>query len=326
MASKSFGEAAATKKAVILTRPESNQVVLKEVVDFLQARGYEPEVMDSTHENIRAAVDKIKIGARESSVCYIGGSSKGNDPELVEKTREMIRAVSLAGFNTVCPGSEGMMGVIVEEVKKLGLPVTSVFSLAVAQAFIEKLEDKFDRIIVAPDEDVRQELYHMLSGVEIGLGGGSGTIAEGPAHTYKHTQIQSYKRDTEFGPENYPSPMIYFSPVTKGTAERTKRNICRIEYPSHPEFQKLIMEGPNPEGGFWSALEAMYDMSVGEGFTSAELKAAFIDRCTTKEQVLEKLEAWRDPEVRKVMVMLMNKHSPVGKKIRTIMDGYRYNL
>lgn len=327
MASEKFGDAARPtpqqKKAIILTETNTDPVVLRETIDHLEKYSYSVTLLPNTPENKLAAVEKARLGPRERSVCYIAGSGKGNDPELIEKVGDLVRTIAEAGYNTVCPGAEGMMGVITEEVRKLGKLVTSVFSLAVAQANVEKLyPDSFDCIVVAPDEDTRQEFYHLLSGAQIALPGGGGTTAEAAAHFYKNTQIGLVYPRKPDGVINYPSPIIYFSPSTKETQQAAKEILCKYIYPNDPDMQKKIRESAPPQGGYWGPQAAQYDMEVAIGFLKPEYRNGFIETLRTPKDVVDMLENWSDPDVRQLMVTTMNIHNKTGQRFLKIMRSH----
>ena len=314
------------RKAIVLRNADSDPKVLKEVVDLLAATGYAPEVLANTPDNKIGAARAIQVGPREKSVCYIAGSGKGDDPELLEKSAALVRAVSDAGYNTVCPGSEGMMGVIVDEVRKLGRPVTSVFSLAVAQAFVEKLEAKFDRIIVAPDEDTRQELYHLLSGAQIALPGGTGTKAEAAAHYYKNGQIGLiYRRPEAFGPENFASPIIYFSPHTARVEDAVKKVLCERFFAGNPALQESV-RAANLDVGYWDLETGQYDQIADMKFMHFKYRTALIETLRTPEQVVGMLDDWSTPGVRQRMTEEINIHYEKSREraaFARIMNGGR---
>lgn len=309
-----------SKIAVVLAEPNSDQEIIKKINDYLGKNNYDVRQMDSTDENHLATANLLRTGAREKSVCYIAGSGLGNDPELVKKTRKLIREVSMAGYNTICPGSEGMMGVIVDEVKKLGKPVTSVFSLDVAQAYVEKLEAKFDRIVVAPNERVRQKLYHLLSGAQIALPGGTGTMTEGAVHYYQNAQIGIvYRNPKKFGPENFPSPIIYFSPATGAVQDAVKDIICKKMFSGDLKMQEKIRK-TDINIGYWDMMDNVYQQMVKMGFVKPEYVDSFVKTLPTSAKVIKMLDNWSDPEVRNMMVMLNNiHHRETRQKLRLIM-------
>ncbi len=302
------------KKAVILTESHTVPEVLARVKGFCEDNGFTVEVMPNSRENRIKAVEHVPHDVRENSVCYIGGAHAGNDPELVEKVRELALAVTNAGYSTVYPGgSEGMMGVLVDTVRKAGKPLVSVYSMDVAHAYLEKLDAGVESILIAPNERVRQILYHLCSGAQIALPGGSGTMTEAAMHFYQNAQMGIIYRDPQyFGPENYPSPMIYFSPSTPKVEEAYKKLVSEKFYKDDPAMQKLILENPM-NVGYWDFVAQAYKGLVEMGFLKEE-HMAFIKMRKTPEKIVEQLDHWRDPKVREGMITHMNVHYQDAKR------------
>ena len=306
------------KTAVILQEPQTNAKVLADLKAFLEKNGYTVHVLDSDHKNHFKAVELVKQAPREKSICYIAGSAEGNDPELVSAAKDLAEKVVKAGFNTVYPGSgKGMMGAICDAVKDAGGKITSVFSLQVAEAHFEEITTDADSIVVAPNEKVRQLMYHLLSGAQIALPGGTGTYAESTVHFYQNTQIGLiYRHPDNFGPENYPSPIIYFSPETEAVKEEYKKLLCKKFYPDNPAMQKAIMKA-DIKAGYWDFAKLAYDNLIDLGFSSRDFHA-FIKNHETAEEVIKQLQSWDDPKVRKMLVNLINAHN------RKTRDGFSH--
>lgn len=143
------------RKAVILTEARSDPEVIARIEAFLRGNDYDVQLLDSTPENHFKTTEIIKQDERGKSVCYIGGSALGDDPDLVDATKDLVRKVVQSGFNTVFPGSGiGMMGAIADAVKEVDGKLTSVFSLQVAEAYFEEITTEADSIVVAPNEKV----------------------------------------------------------------------------------------------------------------------------------------------------------------------------
>lgn len=310
-AAGAFDKAAnkSARTAVILTEPGTDPKTLANMQKFLTDAGYDLHTLDSNNENHFKTVELIKQAEREKSVCYIAGSSEGNDPELVKATKDLAKKVAKAGFNTVFPGSGmGMMGAIADAVKDVGGKLTSVFSLQVAEAHFEEITTKADSIVVAPNEKVRQLMYHLLSGAQIALPGGTGTYAESTVHFYQNTQIGLiYRHPDNFGPENFPSPIIYFSPRTDAVKEEYKKLLCKKFYPNDPAMKKAVMDS-DIKAGYWDFARLAYDNLIDLGFASSDFRA-FIKDHATPAGVIRQLKSWDDPKVRNMLVDLINAHN-----------------
>ncbi|MCB9996584.1 MAG: LOG family protein [Rhodospirillales bacterium] len=317
---QAFGAAAGQKRktAVILTEPQTNPKVLEDIRKFLEDHDYELHIMDSTNENHFKTVGLIQQAEREKSICYIAGSATGNDPELVGAVKTLARDIVQAGFNTVYPGSgTGMMGEIAKAVKDAGGKLTSVFSLQVAEAHFEEITTDADSIVVAPNEKVRQLMYHLLSGAQIALPGGTGTYAESTVHFYQNTQIGLiYRHPDNFGPENFPSPIIYFSPQTDAVKQEYKKLLCEKFYPDNKAMQKAVMEN-DIEAGYWDFAKLAYENLIDMGFSSTDFRA-FIKNYDRPEGVIKQLQSWNDPKVRQMLVDLINAHN------RKTRDGFSH--
>jgi len=300
---------AVPKKAVILTEPGTDPAVLAKMQQFLLDNGYELHTLESTSENHFQTVDMLQLAPREKSICYIAGSALGDDPELVDAVKDLAKKVVAAGFNTVYPGSgKGMMGAIYDAVKEKGGKITSVFSLQVAEAHFEEIAVGADSIVVAPNEKVRQLMYHLFSGAQIALPGGTGTYAESVVHFYQNTQIGLiYRNPKNFGPENFPSPIIYFSPETEKVKEEYKKLLCKKFYPNDPVMKKAIMDS-DIKAGYWDFAKLAYDNLIDLGFASTDFRA-FIKSHTTAKGVIRQLQSWDDPKVRNMLVDLINAHN-----------------
>lgn len=297
------------KTAVILTEPQTDRKVLAAIRKFLGDNGYDLHVMDSNSENHFKTVGLIKQAGREKSVCYIAGSATGNDPALVDAVKDLAKKVVRAGFNTVYPGSgTGMMGEVARAVKEEGGRLTSVFSLQVAEAHFEEITVEADSIVVAPNEKVRQLMYHLLSGAQIALPGGTGTYAESVAHFYQNTQIGLiYRHPDNFGPENFPSPIIYFSPQTEAVKQEYKKLLCEKFYKDDPAMKKAIMDS-DIKAGYWDFARMAYENLIDLGFSSSDFRA-FIKGHETPEGVIRQLQSWDSPKVRQMLVDLINAHN-----------------
>ena len=274
--SKDFKQAGVkpVKTAVILTEPQTDPDVLANMQKFLRDAGYDLHTLESNAENHFKATELVKQAPREKSVCYIAGSAEGNDPELVEASKNLAKKVAKAGFNTVFPGSAiGMMGALAGAVKDVGGKLTSVFSLQVAEAHFEEITTDADSIVVAPNEKIRQLMYHLLSGAQIALPGGTGTYAESVVHFYQNTQIGLiYRHPKNFGPENFPSPIIYFSPETPAVKDEYKKLLCKTFYPRDAAMKKAIMDS-DIKAGYWDFARLAYDNLIDLGFSSTDFRA-----------------------------------------------------
>ncbi len=314
----SFKQEAAKQKrktAVILTEQQTDPNVLANMSKFLKDNGYDLHVLDSNNVNHFKAVELVSQAKREKSICYIAGSATGSDPDLVAAVKDLAKRVVAAGFNTVYPGSGiGMMGAVCDAVKEAGGKITSVFSLQVAEAHFEEITTDADSIIVAPNEKVRQLMYHLLSGAQIALPGGTGTYAESTVHFYQNTQIGLiYRHPDNFGPENFPSPIIYFSPSTDAVKEEYKKLICKKFYPDDPVMQKAI-KNSDIKAGYWDFAKLAYDNLIDLEFSSSDFHA-FIKNCAEADEVIAQLRSWDNPKVRETLVNLINAHN------RSTRDG-----
>lgn len=327
-AKASFGKAGGSgkKTAVILTDDNTDPKVLANMQKFLEDSGYELHTMESNNENNFKAVELVQQAEREKSICYIAGSSEGNDPELVEASKDLAKEVVRAGFNTVYPGSGiGMMGAIADAVKEAGGKLTSVFSLQVAEAHFEEITTEADSIVVAPNEKVRQLMYHLLSGAQIALPGGTGTYAESTVHFYQNTQIGLiYRHPDNFSDENFPSPIIYFSPETEAVKEEYKKLLAEKFYPDDKGMQKVIMDS-DIKAGYWDFAKLAYDNLIDMGFSSADFKA-FIKSEPTPEGVVEQLRNWDNPKVRQMLVDLINAHNVKNRDSLSHIIGHDFKI
>ena len=320
MAKKDFARAGEqeAKTAVILVEPSTDEHTLANMRTFLTDAGYDVHELESNTENHFKTVDLIKQAEREKSICYIAGSAEGDDPDLVEASKDLARKVVKAGFNTVYPGSGiGMMGAIADAVKEAGGKLTSVFSLQVAEAHFEEITTEADSIVVAPNEKVRQLMYHLLSGAQIALPGGTGTYAESTVHFYQNTQIGLiYRNPKNFTDENFPSPIIYFSPQTDAVKEEYKKLLCEKFYADNPVMKQQIMDN-DIDAGYWDFARLAYDNLIDLGFSSDDFRA-FIKDHATPEGVIKQLKSWDDPKVRDMLVDLINAHN------RKTRDGFSH--
>lgn len=327
-AKQDFKAAGGAKKktAVILTDDNTDPKVLANMQKFLEDNGYDLTTMESNHENNYKAVELVEQADREKSVCYIAGSAEGNDPELVDAATDLAKKVAQAGFNTVYPGSGiGMMGAIAKAVKEVDGKLTSVFSLQVAEAHFEEITTEADSIVVAPNEKVRQLMYHLLSGAQIAMPGGTGTYAESTVHFYQNTQIGLiYRHPDNFTDENFPSPIIYFSPETDAVKDEYKKLIAEKFYPNDPAMQKVIMES-DIEAGYWDFAKLAYDNLIDMGFSSEDFKA-FIKSEATPEGVIEQLDNWDNPTVRQMLVDLINAHNRRNRDSLSHIIGHDFKI
>lgn len=318
--SKDFQKVGAQKArtAVILKDSETNPQVLAKMEQFLKDAGYDLYVLESNNENHFKTVDLVKQDKREKSVCYIAGSAEGSDPELVEASKDLAKKVARAGFNTVFPGSGiGMMGALANAVKEVDGKLTSVFSLQVAEAHFEEITTEADSIVVAPNEKVRQLMYHLLSGAQIALPGGTGTYAESTVHFYQNTQIGLiYRHPDNFSAENFPSPIIYFSPRTDAVKEEYKKLLCKKFYRNNPDMKQAIMEN-DINAGYWDFARLAYDNLIDLDFASSDFRA-FIKDHATPRGVIKQLRSWDDPKVRDMLIDLINAHN------RKTRDGFNH--
>ena len=309
-AGEDFARSAAPKKkvAVLLKDAETVESVFQKVRDFCTDNGFEVVVLDNTEANHLKASELVQQDSRLKSVCYIAGAAEGNDPELSERVVELAEAVADAGYNTVYPGSaKGQMGVLADAIIKKGKPITSVFSFDVAHAHIEELDARVSSIVVAPNEKVRQKLYHLLSGAQIARPGGTGTKTEGAIHYYQNTKIGLiYRHPDFFGPENYPSPIIYFSPRTAAVEAEYKKLLCEKFYPDDKDMQGAIMGRPLM-AGYWDFEALSYSNIVDMGFEKRDYMA-FVRCLPTADEVVDQLDIWNDPKMRQMLVDKVNEH------------------
>lgn len=296
------------KVAVFLRDENTIETELATVAKMCLKNGFEVKVLDCTQQNIYKAAELVSLGQREHSVCYIAGAGEGDDPELIDAVKVLAKKVASAGFNTVYPGSaKGQMGVLAKAVLEEGAPVTSVFSLDVAQAHVEELCWDVSSIVVAPNEKVRQTLYHLLSGAQIALPGGTGTKTEASIHYYQNTKMGLvYRKPEFFGPENYASPILYFSPKTQMVQDAYKKALCEKLYADDKDMQKMIMSRPL-DAGYWDFESMMYDTIVERGFEN-EAYMAFVQSFSKPEEMIEQLICWGEPCVRDQMTFLVNEH------------------
>jgi len=305
------------KRAAIITNDKTNPEVLAKTRAYLKDNDFEIESYEDTAQAHLDAANHVRVGKRDRAVCYIGGSAKGNDEELVEATKDLVRQVSNAGYVTVYPGSgKGMMGEIHKAAREANGEIVSIFSLEVAEAVLETITPDVESIIVAPNEGVRQKLYHLLSGAQIAMPGGTGTKAEASVHFYQNTQIGLiYKDPKGFTEENFPSPIIYFSPVTEKTLEWKRK--CLIQEFSEAgaltqDMEQAIMQAPL-KAGYWDDDFDQFCKLVGFGFSSKDFHA-FVKRERSPEDVVKQLNNWQDPEVRNILQRLVSAHFYDGRK------------
>lgn len=326
--SKDFGRSNGADKrtAVLLVEPQTNAEVLAKMRGFLEDAGYDIHELESNNDNHFKTVELIKQAEREKSVCYIAGAAEGNDPELVAQAKELAKEVARAGFNTVFPGSgKGMMGALCDAVKEEGGKITSVFSLQVAEAHFEEITTEADSIVVAPNEKVRQLMYHLLSGAQIALPGGTGTYAESVVHFYQNTQIGLiYRHPENFTDENFPSPIIYFSPQTDAVKQEYKKLLCEKFYPENEAMKAAIM-GSDIDAGYWDFARLAYDNLIDLGFASSDFRA-FIKAHETPTGVVEQLRSWDDPRVRNVLVDLINAHNTGTRDSLSHIVGHDFKV
>lgn len=305
------------KKAAIISNDRSSPQVLERTRTYLENNDFEIKTFEDTAQAHLDAANHVRIGERDRAVCYIGGSAKGNDEELVEATKDLVRKISNAGYVTVYPGSGiGMMGEIHKAAREANGEIVSIFSLQVAEAVLEEITPDVESIIVAPNEGVRQKLYHLLSGAQIAMPGGTGTKAEAAVHFYQNTQIGLIYRDPKnFTEENFPSPIIYFSPVTEKSLQWQRQRLTDMFNEAGaltPSIKKAINEAPF-KAGYWDDDYNQFRKLVDFEFSSKDFHA-FVKRERSPEDVVEQLNNWQDPEVRDLLQRLVSAHFYDGRK------------
>lgn len=311
------------KKAVILQDENSRPEIVERVREFCEKHNFEVTILDYNPTTLEQALKLVRIGKREESVCYIAGASKGNDKQLIKSVQELGRQVAESGYSTVYPGSRtGMMGVLAESVLKAGKPLVSVFSLEVAQAHIEETNQDSTTMVVAPNESVRQVLYHRLSSAQIALPGGTGTKTEASIHFYQNGVMGViYPHPDHFGERNLISPIIYFSPSTKLVNERFRDQMMEL-YAKNPKVAQVIAKTP-VKVGYWEAEAMQYKTLEQAGFMNPDYMA-LIKFSPTSEDLIHQLDLWRsDPAVRNMVVDKVNVHRGRARKsVEMIMPAH----
>lgn len=110
-------------------------------------------------------------------ICVFAGSSTGNDPIFIEKTKELGKAFAEKGIELVYGGAKsGLMGVIADEVLDQGGNVTGVMPTKLFER--EIVHSGLTRLIEVETMHERKANMSELSDGFIALPGGFGTFEE----------------------------------------------------------------------------------------------------------------------------------------------------